>query len=147
MLKPKKFKFKKIQNSKKKRIYSYQSCKTVSYNFYNNIFFFSKESGLITSIQLEIGFKLIQKILKNSSFKVTLCAFPQKPISKKPIGVRIGKGKGSVSSWVVKTTFGINLYKITGFTNLNFIYKIQTTLSKKLPIYLGIRFFLKIILL
>ena len=139
MLKPKKIKFKKIQNNKNIKSYSYQSSICINFSSQRSIFLISKESGIITSIQLEIGKKLIQKILNKQGITLTV-AFPQTPISRKPIGSRIGKGKGSVSFWVTKVNFGQKIYEIRGISNYNSLKKIKSNLSKKLPLKISIFF-------
>ena len=139
MLQPKNTKFKKVQNKKIKKKFSYQSCLTMNYKSRRSIFVFSKESGVITSIQLEIGKKLIQKIL-NKVGSVFLSSFPQVPVSKKPIGVRIGKGKGSVSFWVSKVNYGQKLFEIKSTEkNYSIITQVVKGLSKKFPIKLALR--------
>jgi large subunit ribosomal protein L16 len=40
--------------------------------------------------------------------------FPDKPITKKPLEVRMGKGKGSVEYWVAQIRPGTMLYEIQG---------------------------------
>ena len=139
MLKPKKIKFKKIQNNKNIKKYSYQSSICINFSSQRSLFLISKESGIITSIQLEIGKKLIQKILNKQGITL-IVAFPQTPISRKPIGSRIGKGKGSVSFWVTKVNFGQKIYEIRGISNSNSLKKIKSNLSKKLPLKIAILF-------
>ena len=67
------------------------------------------------------------------SGKVWIRIFPDYPVTKKPIEVRMGKGKGNVSHWVCKIKPGKVLYEVAG----NDIYLIQKALSKaanKLPL-------------
>src|SRR3546814_8143472 len=46
--------------------------------------------------------------------KIWIRVFPDKPISKKPLEVRMGKGKGSVEYWVAQIQPGKVLYEIEG---------------------------------
>jgi large subunit ribosomal protein L16 len=46
--------------------------------------------------------------------KVWIRVFPDKPISKKPLEVRMGKGKGSVEYWVAEIRPGKMLYEMEG---------------------------------
>ena len=63
------------------------------------------ESGRISSKQLESLYQCLNKIIKKTG-RVVLTVFPHTPISKKPIEVRMGKGKGNVDSWVAKIKAG-----------------------------------------
>jgi large subunit ribosomal protein L16 len=54
-----------------------------------------KESGYITDVQLQAIVLSIKRILKKRG-KVILRVFPHRPITKKPIQVRMGKGKGPI---------------------------------------------------
>ena len=53
----------------------------------------------------------VQKRIKKRG-KFFICIFPQTPISKKPLSVRMGKGKGPVDHWSVKIGLGQLLCKI-----------------------------------
>ena len=69
------------------------------------------ERGRVTSKQLEAS-----RIAINRSFsrrgKVWITVFPDKPVSKKPAEVRMGKGKGSVSEWVACVRPGRLLFEV-----------------------------------
>lgn len=138
MLRPKKIKFKKIQNNKKKKLFSYQSSVSINYFIQRSVFMVSKESGFLTSKQLEMGKKLIQKLLKKQG-KILIVAFPHVPVSRKPTGSRIGKGKGAVSFWISKVNFGQKIYEIRDITDIISLKKVQISLSKKFPIKLRIK--------
>jgi len=138
MLKPKKIKFKKLQNKKTKKLFSYQFSKEINFFIQRSVFLVSKESGFLTSKQLEIGKKLIQKLL-NKKGKTFIKVFPHTPISRKPIGSRIGKGKGAVSFWVSKIYFGQQIYEIKDVFDSNSLIKVKTNLSKKFPIKLELK--------
>ena len=92
----------------------------------------------MTASQLELGQKIIQKNL-NKTDSVKVSHFAHKPISKKSIGVRIGKGKGPVSFWVSSIFFGQNLYKINTTVAFKSILKIQKSFTKKLPVKIALR--------
>jgi large subunit ribosomal protein L16 len=53
---------------------------------------------------------LSKKIKKQGRVKVNI--FPDTPISKKPIEVRMGKGKGNVDHWVFKVKPGFILFEV-----------------------------------
>lgn len=63
------------------------------------------EFGRLTSKQVEAIYKIINKTIKKTG-RLVLKVFPQTPISKKPIEIRMGKGKGSVDHWVCKIKSG-----------------------------------------
>ena len=55
----------------------------------------------------------IQRTVKRQG-KLYIRVFPDKPISKKPLETRMGKGKGSVELWVAPVKAGKVLYEIEG---------------------------------
>lgn len=71
----------------------------------------TQSSGRVTSKQLLSFYKNVKKLIKKTG-RIILCIYPQTPITKKPIEVRMGKGKGNVSFWVAKVKAGTTLCKI-----------------------------------
>jgi|TARA_R110000796_G_scaffold154305_2_gene270943 large subunit ribosomal protein L16 len=69
--------------------------------------------GRITARQIEAGRRAITRHVKRGG-KIWIRVFPDKPISKKPLEVRMGKGKGSVEYWVAQIQPGRVLYEIEG---------------------------------
>ncbi len=69
--------------------------------------------GRITARQIEAGRRAINRYVKRGG-KVWIRIFPDKPISKKPLEVRMGKGKGNVEYWVAQIQPGRILYEIEG---------------------------------
>ena len=69
--------------------------------------------GRITSRQIEAARRAITRHVKRGG-KLWIRVFPDKPISKKPLEVRMGKGKGSVEYWVAQIKPGAILYEIQG---------------------------------
>ncbi len=69
--------------------------------------------GRITSRQIEAARRTITRHVKRGG-KVWIRVFPDKPISKKPLEVRMGKGKGNVEYWVAQIQPGRMLYEIEG---------------------------------
>ena len=59
--------------------------------------------------------------------------FPDVPVSKKPIEVRMGKGKGSVELWVTRVKPGRVLFEIDG-VNSELAREALTLAASKLPI-------------
>lgn len=98
---PKNFKFRKQQKGKKlnkifptclKQASKHVRLKTLSF-------------GRLTSNQLKALKQTINKIIKKRG-RVIFKLFPQTSITKKPIEVRMGKGKGAFSHWVAKVRPG-----------------------------------------
>ncbi|AFQ24052.1 50S ribosomal protein L16 [Candidatus Portiera aleyrodidarum] len=67
----------------------------------------------ITSRQIEAGRRAITRHVKRGG-KIWIRVFPDKPITKKPLEVRMGKGKGSVEFWVAQIKPGRIIYEIEG---------------------------------
>ena len=67
----------------------------------------------ITNIQIEACRVCINRHLKRHG-KLWIRIFPDKPVSKKPIEVRMGKGKGNVEYWVAQIQPGRMIYEIEG---------------------------------
>ena len=73
----------------------------------------STARGRITARQLEAGRRAITRHVKRGA-KIWIRIFPDKPISKKPLEVRQGKGKGNVEYWVAQVQPGRMIYEIQG---------------------------------
>ncbi len=69
--------------------------------------------GQITARQIEAARRAITRHVKRGG-KIWIRVFPDVPITKKPIEVRMGKGKGNVEYWVAKIQPGRVLYEIEG---------------------------------
>lgn len=69
--------------------------------------------GRITARQIEAARRAITRHIKRGG-KIWIRIFPDKPITKKPLEVRMGKGKGSVEYWVAQIKPGTMLYEIQG---------------------------------
>ncbi len=73
----------------------------------------SVERGRITARQIEAARRALTRHMKRGG-KVWIRIFPDKPITKKPLEVRQGKGKGSVEYWVAVIKPGTVLFEIEG---------------------------------
>lgn len=71
----------------------------------------SIEFGRISSKQLESVYKCVKKVIKKVG-RLTMRVFSHVPITKKPVEVRMGKGKGAVNFWVSNISYGTVLYEI-----------------------------------
>ena len=75
----------------------------------------SLELGLITSNQIEAARVAMTRYIKRGG-KVWIKIFPDKPITTKPIGTSMGKGKGAVEYWVAPVKPGRVMFEIAGVT-------------------------------
>lgn len=75
----------------------------------------SLEHGNITARQLEAARRAMSRHIKRGG-KVWIRVFPDKPITKKPLEVRQGSGKGSVEYWVAPVQPGRVMFEIEGVT-------------------------------
>ena len=73
------------------------------------------EAGLVTANQIEAARVAMTRFIKRGG-KVWIKLFPDKPISTKPIGTRMGKGKGAVEYWVAVVKPGRVMFEIEGVT-------------------------------
>ena len=69
--------------------------------------------GRLTARQLEAGRRALTRHVKRGG-KIWIRVFPDKPITKKPLEVRQGKGKGAVEYWVALIQPGRVLYEMEG---------------------------------
>ena len=71
------------------------------------------DRGRITARQIESARRAMTRHVKRGG-KIWIRLFPDKPITKKPLEVRQGKGKGNVEYWVVLVQPGSVLYEMSG---------------------------------
>ena len=69
--------------------------------------------GRITARQIEAARRAMTRSIKRGG-KIWIRIFPDKPITKKPLEVRQGKGKGNVEYWVAQIQPGRMLYELEG---------------------------------
>jgi len=69
--------------------------------------------GRLTARQIESARRAMTRHVKRGG-KIWIRVFPDKPITKKPLEVRQGKGKGSVEYWVAQIQPGKVLFEIEG---------------------------------
>jgi len=94
------------------------------------------EGGRISARQIEAARRAITRHLKRAG-RVWIRVFPDKPVSKKPAEVRMGKGKGSVELWVAPVKPGRIMFEIDGVPH-ELAEEAMRRASAKLPI--GTRF-------
>jgi large subunit ribosomal protein L16 len=71
--------------------------------------------GRMTARQIEAARRAMTRHIKRGG-KIWIRVFPDKPITKKPLEVRQGKGKGNVEYWVCQVQPGRMLYEMEGVT-------------------------------
>ena len=71
--------------------------------------------GRMTARQIEAARRAMTRHIKRGG-KIWIRVFPDKPITKKPLEVRQGKGKGNVEFWVCQIQPGRMLYEMEGVT-------------------------------
>jgi len=108
MLQPAKVKYRKQQKGKM-RGKAYRGS-TLAFGDYG---LYALECGWITSRQIEAARVAITRFVKKGG-KVWIRIFPDKPITKKPLETRMGKGKGAPENWVAVIKPGRILYEMEG---------------------------------
>jgi large subunit ribosomal protein L16 len=71
------------------------------------------EPGRLTSRQIEAARMAISRHVKRAG-KLWIRVFPDRPVSKKPLEVRMGGGKGAVEEWAADVLPGRVMYEISG---------------------------------
>jgi len=68
-------------------------------------------AGFLTSNEVKTLRQTIQKALKKRG-RLKLNIYPQTPVTKKPLEIRMGKGKGAVDHWIFKVRPGMILLEV-----------------------------------
>ena len=108
MLQPKRTKFRKQQKGRNRGLA--QAGNKVSFGEYG---LKAVDRGRISSRQIEAARRAMTRHIKRGG-KIWIRLFPDVPITKKPVEVRMGKGKGNVEYWVSKVQPGSMLYEMEG---------------------------------
>ncbi len=108
MLQPKRTKFRKMQKGRNRGLA--QRGSSVSFGEFG---LKAVGRGRMTARQIEAGRRAMTRRVKRGG-KIWIRVFPDKPISKKPLEVRQGKGKGNVEYWVAEIKPGKILYEMEG---------------------------------
>ena len=89
------------------------------------------ERGRMTARQIEAARRAMTRHVKRQG-KIWIRVFPDKPITEKPLEVRMGKGKGAVEYWVCQIKPGRVLYEIEGVSE-ELAREALTLAAAKLP--------------
>nr|YP_010047239.1 ribosomal protein L16 [Eucampia zodiacus]QPJ79920.1 ribosomal protein L16 [Eucampia zodiacus] len=126
-LQPKRSKYKKSRKGKLTKL-NFKSNKLI----FGSIGIKALESGLISSRQIESARQAIARKIQRKG-KIWIRIFPHYPVTRKPIEVRMGKGKGSVSHWAAKVSGGTVLFELGGIPD-NIALSAFKTGGAKLPL-------------
>ena len=88
--------------------------------------------GRLTARQIEAARRAMSRHIKRGG-RIWIRIFPDKPISKKPAEVRMGKGKGAPESWAAVIKPGMILFEIAG-VDLDIATRALELAADKLPI-------------
>lgn len=127
MLMPKRVKYRKSQRGRR-RGKAYRGS-TISFGTFG---IKALEPGWITSRQIEASRVAIARRMKRDG-KVWIRIFPDKPVSKKPLETRMGKGKGPPEFWVAVVKPGRIMFEVDGVSS-EIAYAALRLASYKLPI-------------
>lgn len=108
MLQPKRTKFRKQQKGRNRGLALRGS--KVSFGEYG---LKCTGRGRLTARQIESARRAISRHVKRGG-RLWIRVFPDKPVSKKPLEVRMGKGKGNPEYWVALVQPGMVMYEIQG---------------------------------
>ena len=127
MLQPKRTKYRKQMKGKNRGLASQGN--KVSFGEYG---LKATDRGRITARQIEAARKAMTRHIRRGG-KIWIRIFPDKPITKKPLEVRQGKGKGNVEYWVVQIQPGRILYEMSGVDE-NLAKEALKLAASKLPV-------------
>ena len=108
MLQPKQTKFRKMHKGRNRGLA--QNGNTVAFGRFGLV---ASDRGRITARQIEAARRAMTRHIKRGG-NIWIRIFPDKPITKKPLEVRQGKGKGNVEYWVCPIKPGKILFEMEG---------------------------------
>ena len=127
MLQPKRTKFRKQQKGRNRGLA--QVGNRVSFGEYG---LKATTRGFVTARQIEAARRAITRYVKRGG-KLWIRVFPDKPITKKPVEVRMGKGKGSPEYWAARVAPGRIMFELDGVSE-NIAREALRLAAAKLPI-------------
>ena len=127
MLSPKRQKYRKMQKGRMKGL------SQRGHRLSNGMFGIkSLDSKFITSRQIEAARIAATRYMKREG-QLWIKIFPDKPITKKPLEVRMGKGKGAIDRWVCRVKPGTIMFEVDG-VDKHLAKKAFELASAKLPV-------------
>ena len=92
----------------------------------------SLETHWVSARQIEAGRIAAQHFLRRQG-KIVIRIFPDKPISKKPLETRMGKGKADTDYWAARVKPGTVLYELSGVPE-DMAKKAMARIAHKMPV-------------
>lgn len=127
MLQPKRLKYRKVMKGRNRGLA--QRGSKVSFGEYA---LKATGRGRITARQIEAARRTMTRHVKRGG-KIWIRVFPDKPITTKPLEVRMGKGKGNVEYWVAQIQPGKVLFEISGVSE-QLVSEAFALAAAKLPV-------------
>lgn len=127
MLQPKRTKYRKQQKGRNRGL-AYKGS-TIAFGTFG---LKSLENGRITNRQIEAARIALTRYMQRQG-KVWIRIFPDKPITSKPLEVRMGKGKGNLDHYVASIKAGRIMFEIDGVTQ-EVAYEALRLAAQKLPV-------------
>ena len=126
-LMPKRMKFRKAQKGRIRGVASRGN--TIAFGEYGLM---SLETGRVTARQIEAGRVAVSHFLRRQG-KLFRRIFPHKPVSAKPLEVRMGKGKGEPDHYVAEVKAGTIMFEITGVSE-DIARRALSRVAHKMPV-------------
>ncbi len=127
LLIPKKVPHRKVRKGKNNGVAT--RCSTVAFGEYGLM---SLDNERVTSRQIEAARQAITRYFKRGG-KVWIRIFPHTPVSKKPLDVKMGSGKGEPQFYVAKVKAGTVMFEVAGVPDENAKEALRLA-SHKLPV-------------
>lgn len=127
MLQPKRTKFRKVFKGRNTGVATVGN--KVSFGEYG---LKATTRGRLTARQIEAARRVMARAMKRTG-RIYIRVFPDKPITAKPLEVRMGSGKGSVEYWVAEIQPGKMLYEVEGIS-AELAKEAFTLAASKLPL-------------
>lgn len=127
MMQPKRTKFRKVHKGRNTGL-----AQTGNRISFGTIGLQATSRGRLTARQIESARRAISRHIKRGG-KLFIRVFPDKPITQKPLEVRMGSGKGSVEYWVAQIQPGRMLYEMEGISE-EVAREAFTLAAAKLPV-------------
>ena len=112
MLQPKQTKFRKMHKGRNRGLA--QNGNTIAFGRFGLV---ASGRGRITARQIEAARRAMTRYIKRGG-NIWIRIFPDKPITKKPLEVRMGKGKGNVEYWVALVQPGKIMFELDGVSEM-----------------------------
>ena len=127
MLQPKQTKFRKMHKGRNRGLA--QNGNTIAFGRFGLV---ASDRGRITARQIEAARRAMTRYIKRGG-NIWIRIFPDKPITKKPLEVRMGKGKGAPEYFVAVVKPGRIMFEVAG-VDINIAKEALRLAAQKLPV-------------